>query len=200
MRLRGSNAISGLPLKLLKKGSKQMELYEGRPQNAEGRLEKEMRAYDLLDSLDVSYVRVDHEPAMTMDVCVDIDAALGATMCKNLFLCNRQKTEFYMLLMPGDKPFKTKDLSSQIGTSRLSFGETEYMERFLELTPGSVSVLGLMNDRDKAVRLLIDEDILNAEYVGVHPCVKTSSIRISIDDLLGKLLPAMNRQFITVTL
>ena len=177
-----------------------MELYEGRPQNAEGRLEKEMRAYDLLDSLDISYVRVDHEPAMTMDVCVDIDAALGATMCKNLFLCNRQKTEFYMLLMPGDKPFKTKDLSSQIGTSRLSFGEAEYMERFLDLTPGAVSVLGLMNDKDKAVRLLIDEDILNAEYVGVHPCVNTSSIRISIDDLLGKLLPAMNRQFITVTL
>ena len=177
-----------------------MELYEGRPQKVEGRLEKEIRAYDLLDSLGVSYVRVDHEPAMTMDVCVDIDAALGATMCKNLFLCNRQKTEFYMLLMPGDKPFKTKDLSSQIGTSRLSFGEAEYMERFLDLTPGAVSVLGLMNDKEKAVRLLIDEDILNAEYVGVHPCVNTSSIRISISDLLGKIIPAVDHQFITVTL
>lgn len=177
-----------------------MNLYEGRPQDAENRLEKEMRAYELLDSLGVSYVRVDHEPAMTMDVCVDIDAALGATMCKNLFLCNRQKTEFYMLLMPGDKPFKTKDLSAQIDTSRLSFAEAEYMERFLDITPGAVTVLGLMNDKENNVRLLIDEDILNSEYVGVHPCVNTSSIRISIADLTEKILPAVGHHFVTVRL
>ena len=177
-----------------------MILYEGRPQNAENREEKEIRAYDLLDSLGIEYLRVDHEPAMTMEVCVDIDVALGASMCKNLFLCNRQKTEFYMLLMPGDKPFKTKDLSSQIDTSRLSFAEAEYMERFLNLTPGAVTVLGLMNDKEKNVRLLIDEDILNAEYVGIHPCVNTSSIRISISDLVGKLLPAIDHHFVTVSL
>ena len=177
-----------------------MILYEGRPQNAENREEKEIRAYDLLDSLGIEYLRVDHEPAMTMEVCVDIDAALGASMCKNLFLCNRQKTEFYMLLMPGDKPFKTKDLSSQIDTSRLSFAEAEYMERFLNLTPGAVTVLGLMNDKEKNVRLLIDEDILNAEYVGIHPCVNTSSIRISISNLVGKLLPAIGHHFVTVSL
>lgn len=177
-----------------------MNLYEGRPQDAENRLEKEMRAYELLDSLGVSYVRVDHEPAMTMEVCVDIDEALGATMCKNLFLCNRQKTEFYMLLMPGDKPFKTKDLSAQIDTSRLSFAEAEYMERFLDIAPGAVTVLGLMNDKENNVRLLIDEDILNAEYVGVHPCVNTSSIRISIADLTEKILPAVGHHFVTVRL
>lgn len=177
-----------------------MNIYEGRPQNAEKRSAKEIRAYDLLDGLGVSYLRVDHEPAMTMEVCVDIDAALGASMCKNLFLCNRQKTEFYMLLMPGDKPFKTKDLSSQIDTSRLSFAEAEYMERFLDLTPGAVTVLGLMNDTENNVRLIIDEDILNAEYVGVHPCVNTSSIRISIDDLTEKLIPALGHHFITVKL
>lgn len=177
-----------------------MNIYEGRPQNVEKRSAKEIRAYDLLDGLGVSYLRVDHEPAMTMEVCVDIDAALGASMCKNLFLCNRQKTEFYMLLMPGDKPFKTKDLSSQIDTSRLSFAEAEYMERFLDLTPGAVTVLGLMNDTENNVRLIIDEDILNAEYVGVHPCVNTSSIRISIDDLTEKLIPALGHHFITVKL
>ena len=177
-----------------------MELYSGRPQNADNRLEKEMRAYDLLDSLGISYERVDHEPAMTMEVCVDIDAALGASMCKNLFLCNRQKTEFYMLLMPGDKPFRTKDLSAQIDTSRLSFADAEYMERFLDITPGAVSVLGLMNDKGNDVRLLIDEDILNAEYVGCHPCVNTSSIKISIADLTDKILPAVGHHFITVRL
>ena len=177
-----------------------MILYEGRPQNAEGREDKENKAYDLLDSLGIEYSRVDHEPAMTMEVCVDIDAALGASMCKNLFLCNRQKTEFYMLLMPGDKPFKTKDLSSQIDTSRLSFAEAEYMERFLNVSPGAVTVLGLMNDTGKNVRLLIDEDILNAEYVGIHPCVNTSSIKISIADLVGKILPAIDHHFVTVSL
>ena len=177
-----------------------MILHKGRPQNAEDREEKEIKAYDLLDSLGIEYLRVDHEPAMTMEVCVDIDAALGASMCKNLFLCNRQKTEFYMLLMPGDKPFKTKDLSSQIDTSRLSFAEAEYMERFLNVSPGAVTVLGLMNDKEKNVRLLIDEDILNAEYVGVHPCVNTSSIRISISDLIGKLIPAIGHHFVTVSL
>jgi len=177
-----------------------MILYNGRPQNAEKRLLKERRAYDLLDSLGISYVRVDHEPAMTMAVCVDIDAALGAAMCKNLFLCNRQKTEFYMLLMPGDKPFKTKDLSAQIDSSRLSFAEAEYMERFLDISPGAVSVMGLMNDTENNVRLIIDEDILNAEYVGIHPCVNTSSIRISICDLIEKILPAIGHHFITVRL
>ena len=177
-----------------------MILHKGRPQNAEDREEKEIKAYDLLDSLGIEYLRVDHEPAMTMEVCVDIDAALGASMCKNLFLCNRQKTEFYMLLMPGDKPFKTKDLSSQIDTSRLSFAEAEYMERFLNVSPGAVTVLGLMNDAEKNVRLLIDEDVLNSEYVGVHPCVNTSSIRISISDLIGKLIPAIGHHFVTVSL
>ena len=177
-----------------------MNLYEGRPLDADNRLEKEIRAYDLLDSLGIKYLRVDHEPAMTMEVCVDIDAALGASMCKNLFLCNRQKTEFYMLLMPGDKPFKTKDLSAQIDASRLSFADAEYMERFLDVTPGAVTVLGLMNDKENNVRLLIDEDILKAEYVGCHPCVNTSSVRISIVDLTEKILPYLGRHFVTVKL
>ena len=177
-----------------------MNIYEGRPQDTENRETKEIRAYDLLDTLGIAYTRVDHEPAMTMEVCVDIDAALGASMCKNLFLCNRQKTEFYMLLMPGDKPFKTKDLSSQIDTSRLSFAEAEYMERFLDVTPGAVTVLGLMNDKENNVRLLIDEDILNAEYVGVHPCVNTSSVKIRVSDLTEKILPAIGHHFVTVRL
>ena len=177
-----------------------MEIYEGRPLNVTDREEKEIKAYDLLDSLGIQYKRVDHEPAMTMAVCVGIDAALGAAMCKNLFLCNRQKTEFYMLMMPGDKPFKTKDLSAQLGTSRLSFAEAEFMERYLGVTPGAVTVLGLMNDVENNVKLLIDGDILNAEYVGCHPCVNTSSIRIKVSELTEKVLPAISHQFITVDL
>lgn len=168
-----------------------LTLETGRPKSSEDRQNRELRVYDLLDSLGVSYERIDHAPAMTMEVCADIDAALGATMCKNLFLCNRQATDFYLLMIRGDKQFKTKDVSAQIGSSRLSFGSAEHMEALLDLTPGSVSVMGLMNDREGRVRLLIDEDVLKGKYVGCHPCVNTSSLRIRTEDLTKKILPAM---------
>lgn len=168
-----------------------MILQKGRPETNDGRLEKELRSYDLLDSLGVEYERIDHEPAMTMEVCEEIDKTLGAVTCKNLFLCNRQQTDFYLLMMPGDKPFKTKDLSAQIGSSRLSFATPEHMEKYLDITPGSVSVLGLMNDRENTVRLLIDEDVLKGDYIGCHPCINTSSIRIKTKDMIDKVIPAM---------
>ena len=168
-----------------------MELYNGRPDNFAERLPKEQRVYELLDSLQIDYVRVDHEPAMTMEACIAVDEALGATMCKNLMLCNRQCTDFYLLLMPGDKPFKTSVLSKQIGSSRLSFADGKYMEEFLDITPGSLSVLGLMNDSGNRVRLLIDEEVLTGEFIGVHPCINTSSLRIRTVDLMEKLIPAM---------
>ena len=168
-----------------------MVLQKGRPADTAGRLEKEIRSYDLLDSLGIEYDRIDHEPAMTMEVCEEIDRALGATICKNLFLCNRQETDFYLLMMPGDKPFKTKDLSSQIGSSRLSFGTPEYMEQLVDITPGSLSILGLMNDKEGRVRLLIDKDVLSGEYIGCHPCINTSSLRIKTSDMIEKLIPAL---------
>lgn len=177
-----------------------MERIKGRPESAEGRLDKEMRVYDLLDSLGVEYERIDHEPAMTMEICEQIDASLGALICKNLFLCNRQQTDFYLLMMPADKPFKTKDLSAQIGSSRLSFATAEFMEEFLDITPGSVSVMGLMNDKDRRVRLLIDADVLKEEYVGCHPCINTSSLRLRTADLREKIIPALAHEPTVVTL
>jgi Ala-tRNA(Pro) deacylase len=177
-----------------------MERIKGRPESSEGRLDKEMRVYDLLDSLGVEYERIDHEPAMTMEICEQIDASLGALICKNLFLCNRQQTDFYLLMMPADKPFKTKDLSAQIGSSRLSFATAEFMEQFLDITPGSVSVMGLMNDKDKRVRLLIDADVLKEEYVGCHPCINTSSLRLRTEDLREKIIPALAHEPTVVTL
>lgn len=168
-----------------------MILVKGRPETNEGRLDKEIRTYDFLDSLGVIYERIDHEPAMTMEVCEEIDRVLEAIICKNLFLCNRQQTDFYLLMMPGDKPFKTKDLSAQIGSSRLSFATPEAMEKYLDITPGSVSVLGLMNDKEHAVRLLIDSDVLEGEYIGCHPCINTSSLRIKTEDMMNKVIPAM---------
>ena len=168
-----------------------MKLVNGRPEDCSSRLPKEVRVYDLLDSLGISYQRIDHEAAMTMEACAAVDEVLEATICKNLMLCNRQKTDFYLLMMPGDKPFKTKDLSAQIGSSRLSFAEPEFMEEFLDITPGSLSVLGLMNDKDHRVRLLMDKDVLAGEFIGCHPCINTSSLRLRTGDLMEKIIPAM---------
>ena len=173
-----------------------MQLVDGRPENTDGRLEKEIRVYDFLDSLGVRYKRIDHEAAMTMEACEEIDRTLGegAAICKSLFLGNRQETEVYLLLIPGERPFKTKYLSAQIGSSRLSFGKPEYMEKFLDITPGSVSVLGLMNDQEKKVRLLIDEDVLAKPYFACHPCINTSSLRFDMKDLTEKIIPAMGHE------
>ena len=177
-----------------------MELVKGRPETNEGRLEKEIRCYDLLDKLGVEYQRIDHEAAMTMEACVEIDKVLDATICKNLLLCNRQNTAFYLLMIPGDKVFKTSVLSKEIGSSRLSFAKPEYMLEYLDITPGSVSVLGLMNDHDHHVELLVDADVLKGEYFGCHPCINTSSLRIKTADLMEKIIPAMDHPARIVTL
>lgn len=165
-----------------------------------GRLLKEMAVYELLDKLKISYQRVDHEAAATVDDCHDVDEALGIHICKNLFLCNRQKTDFYLLMMPGLKKFKTKELSAQLGVSRLSFAEAEYMEAFLDITPGSVSVMGLMNDKEHRVRLLIDRELLQDEFVGCHPCVNTSSLKLRTKDILEKFLPYVGHEYTAVEL
>jgi Ala-tRNA(Pro) deacylase len=178
----------------------QLTLHHGRPADESGRLEKEIRCYDLLDRLGIDYHRLDHEPAMTMEICAAIDVSLGALICKNLLLCNRQCTVFYMLMMPGDKVFKTKDLSAQIASSRLSFGSPEHMEELLDITPGSLSILGLMNDSGMKVNLLIDEDILTGESIGCHPCINTSSLKISTADMVDRIIPALGHKPVMVHL
>ena len=159
-----------------------------------GRLETEIRTYDLLDSLNIPYTRVDHEAAFTIDACNGVDEILGIHICKNLFLCNAQKTKFYLLLMPGHKKFKTKVLSKQIGSARLSFADDEHMKEYLKLTPGSVSIMGLMNDPEDHVKLLIDSDVLKDEYFGCHPCINTSSLKIKTSDIIEKFLPAVHHE------
>lgn len=177
-----------------------MLLQQGRPADCTGRLEKEIRVYDLLDRLGVAYERIDHPAADTMEACAAVDAALDAVICKNLLLCNRQCTAFYLLMIPGSKVFKTKDLSAQIGSSRLSFASAEHMQALLDISPGSVSVLGLMNDTENKVQLLIDEDVLKGERFGCHPCINTSSLRLSMKDLTDVILPALGHAYKTVTL
>lgn len=177
-----------------------MELFIGRPSDIYGREPREIRVYDFLDNLGIEYFRTDHEPADTMEACNKIDAILDVVICKNLFLCNRQKTDFYLLMMPGDKPFKTKELSSQINSARLSFAPEEAMLELLDIRPGAVSIMGLMNDKDNRVKLLVDEDVLKGEYVGCHPCVNTSSLKLKTKDVFEKYLNAVNHSATTVVL
>lgn len=180
----------------------ELTLQKGRPSNLSNRLPKEIRCYDFLDDLGAEYYCVDHGEfhADTMQDCEQIDKALGCLICKNLFLTNRQKTQFYLLMMPADKPFKTKDLSAQINSARLSFADAEFMEKFLDITPGSVSVLGLMNDRQNNVKLLVDRDVLCDEYIGCHPCINTTSIKIRSSDIFDKFLNAVGHEKTVVEL
>ena len=172
-----------------------MEVYHGRPLHTEGRLQKEIAVYDLLDSLSISYDRVDHQAMMTIAQCEEVDKSLGISICKNLFLCNQQKTKFYLLMMPGMKKFVTKEVCKLIPSPRLSFANETYMEEFLNITPGSVSIMGLMNDKENRVKLLIDREVAEAEYLGCHPCINTSSLKMKTKDVLERFLPAVGHEY-----
>ena len=174
--------------------------YEGRPGNVSGRLEKEQRCYALLDELQIPYARVDHEHADTIEACEAVEQVLGEKICKNLFLCNRQKTNFYLLCMPPHKAFHTKDLSHQIGSARLSFAPEEQLWDLLHCTPGSATILGLMNDDENRVQLLIDKETYEAEYFSCHPCLCTSTIKLKTSDVKNMLLPKVHHEPIVVEL
>jgi len=179
-----------------------MEVFKGRPQDTAGREEREVRVYDYLDSLGIEYMRTDHPDnlAYTMEDCRKIDAALETKLCKNLFLCTANKKQFFMLLIPGDKPFKTKYITSQIGTGRLSFADEAKMLEYLDIKPGAVSLMGLMNDHDNNVKLLVDKELLDEEYLGCHPCVNTASMKIKVADAFGPYLKAVHHDMQIVEL
>ena len=173
-------------------------VYTGRP--SDQRIPQEEAIYHKLEELSIPFTRVDHDHADTMEDCLRIESVLGGKICKNLFLCNRQQTEFYLLMMPGDKPFKTKELSHQLGISRLSFASPEDMEQYLDCTPGSSSVMGLANDKENKVQLLMDEDVVKGEFLGCHPCINTSSLKLYTKDVLEKFLPAVRHEPVYVVL
>lgn len=177
-----------------------MHLEHGRPRDIGARLSKEAHVYDLLDRLNIDYDRIDHEATPSIEACQGVDEMLQTHICKNLFLCNAQRTQFYLLLMPGEKKFRTAVLSKQIGSSRLSFADEAHMQELMDLTPGSVTVLGLMNDGAHRVRLLIDGDVLEEELFACHPCINTSSLRFRTQDLTQRILPALGIAYTVVTL
>ena len=175
-------------------------LAQGAPENITVRSPKEQRCYGLLDSLGISYRRADHEAAATMELCREIETVLGCPICKNLLLTNRQQTDFYLLLMEGEKVFKTKYLSKALGCARLSFATDAQMLELVDITPGSLSVLGLMNDPGKRVRLVIDRPVLEQPEIGFHPCLNTSTLAVSMVDFREKILPALGHEATIVEL
>lgn len=179
---------------------KDKTVYTGRPADCSGRLPKEVKVYEALDELEIPYTRIDHEAIYTIEGCNEVDALLGITICKNLFLCNSQKNKFYLLMMPGNKRFVTKEFSKQINSPRLSFAPEEFMEKYLDITPGSVSIMGLLNDTEHQVQLVIDKDVLKEEYLGCHPCINTTSMRLPMKDMLEKFLPYVGHDYWEVDL
>ncbi len=161
---------------------------------------KEMESYLFLEENGIEYIRAEHDEASTIELCEEIEKVIDAKICKNLLLCNRQQTKFYMLLIPGDMVFKTKYLSAQINSARLSFAGGEQMEKLLNVSPGSLTVLSLMYDKDKEVELLIEKNIFKEKYFGCHPCVNTASVRFLTSDLKEKVLPALGREYTIVDL
>ena len=176
------------------------EVLKGRPADLTGRCEAEIRSYDLLDRLKIDYMRTEHPPADTMEVCAQRAAVLNTRICKNLFLSNRQETRFYLLLMPADKSFKSSVVAGQLGVARLHFADEKYMTAFLGLHPGSVSVLGLMYDTESRVQLLVDREIPEQEEFACHPCINTCSLKFRTSELFDKVLPELHHEPVFVTL
>ncbi len=174
------------------------ETYNVHPEKTETK--KEMESYLFLEENGVDYIRAEHDEAATIELCLGVEEVIGAKICKNLLLCNRQQTKFYMLLIPGDMNFKTKYLSKQINSSRLSFASGEQMEKMLNVSPGSLTVLSLMYDKEKEIELLIEKNVFKDEYFGCHPCVNTATVRFSTADLKEKVLPALGREYTVVDL
>ncbi len=176
-----------------------MKLFSGRPEK-EHMPEKEKKIYEVLEALDIPFDAVTHKELMTMEDCKEADEVLGATICKNLFLCNQQKTVFYLLLMDPDKKFVTKDFSKKINSSRLSFAKEEHMMEYLNSAKGSASIMGLIFDKNMKVNLVFDKEILEKEYIGCHPCINTSSIKLKTADLVDKFLKYTKHEYQVVDL
>ena len=177
-----------------------MTIETGRPADCSGRLEKEWAVYDLLEQLNIPFTRADHPAAFTMEECEAVSQALHTPICKNLFLCNRQKTAFYLLLLPASKPFRTKEITAQLGCARLSFAGEKQLASLLHLTPGSATIFGLQYDTENRVQLVVDRDLLDEAFFGCHPCINTSTIRLSTSDVFDRLIHALHHDYTLVTL
>lgn len=171
----------------------QSELHIGRPENKVSDIEE--KTYNFLSELGISFECIEHSPAETIAICHQIEEKLGARICKNLFLKNSAQTQYYLLLLDGDTKFESSTISKQIGSTRLSFASAEKLDEYLGLQPGSVSVLGLINDKEANVTLLIESKLLEDEFFCCHPCKNTSTLKFRTSDIVERIIPATNHNF-----
>lgn len=174
-------------------------LYDGRPGD-EVCSAAEIPVYDFLDGIGVEYRTLRHPAAFTIEECRKVRDKVNVPVFKNLFLTNKQQTRFYLLLLPGEKVFKTKYLSAQIGSARLSFADEAHMRQYLGVSPGSVTPMGLIHDKGKEVKLLIDRDLEQCEAFACHPCNNTASLILRFKDLLETIIPATGHDITWVSL
>lgn len=152
-----------------------------------------MQVTEKLNELSIAYTMLEHQPIMTMAEGEAIANALGVKACKNLFLVNRYG-EHFLPLLSGEKRLDTKSIAKQIGSSHLSFASAYDLQDYLSVEQGAVSVLALMFDEDKRVKLIIDQDVVNQEFIGCHPCVNTCSLKLRTKDVLNRFMPAVGHE------
>ena len=150
-------------------------------------MEPQEKVIRFLTEHGIAFEAIEHAPVETMADCEAL--GLPAAHCKNLFLCNRAGTQYYLLLIRADKPFVTREVSHALGVSRLSFGKDEALFAMLHTHAGSVSPMGLIYPEAKDVRLLCDRDLLNAPGIAFHPLVNTASLWMKTEDFLNRFLP-----------
>lgn len=169
------------------------ESYNYSPDNFKTELQK--KVYDTLNELSIRYERVDTSEAITMEDCLEIEKKLNVKMVKTLFLCNQQKTKFYLFVTTSSKRFDSKIFSRQLQISRVSFANEELMLSKIKTKIGSATIFGLLMDETKEVQLVIDKEVLNEEYYGCSDGTTTGYMKITTKDILDKVIPCTNHEF-----
>ena len=151
--------------------------------------ELNQKIYEAFAMLGISFERVENDETLTMEDCLAIDERLDVHTAKTLFLCNRQKTNYYLFPTRGDKPFVTKDFGKALGISRVSFASAEDLEKYIGVLPGASTILGVLMESAKNVHLVIDREIAEAEFLCCPDGTRTGYIKLRTSDVLEKLIP-----------
>lgn len=154
--------------------------------------ESEQKVLRRLDELKVPYEYHQHHAVHTIDECLELPyAEADVTFCKNILLCNRQKTQFYLYVTVPKKPYRTADVSKLLGVSRLSFAPDEALPELLQLYSGSLTPLALWLNPDSGVQLVLDREIRQPGRIAFHPAVNTATVIFRQEDFFDRVVPAL---------
>jgi Ala-tRNA(Pro) deacylase len=168
-----------------------------KPESFENNLEEEV--FKILQETNIPFTYVKNDAVHTMEECSAIEEHLSVEIRKTIVLCNRKKTQFYLVVMPSSKAFNAKGFSESVG-ERLSFASPDRMEKLLGIQSGSATIMSLLNDSKEMVQLFIDKDVADSQWFGCNTGTNTRHLKIATDDLLKKMIPRLNHQATIVTL